>query len=139
MTAGQIETILYNTVSDAQPPVSGNVYYRDTRPEQTPPLGTGLEDVVVAVITGNEQQIQSGTCVVNVYIPDVLVASGAYLRDKQRTDQIESWLVTLPDRITAASHIHFTRNTLVQTLPEPNLRQHFVSLKMDFQTLNENY
>lgn len=138
MTAGQIERHLYETIKALNPPVSGEVYYRGMRPEQTPPLGTGKEDIVVAVITGDNGHLQKGSCVVNAYVPDILVSSGAYLRDKARTDEIEAWLDTLPDQLSK-SEIIFTKSSIILTLPEEQLRQHFVSLKLDFTTLNENY
>ena len=138
MTAGEIETHLYEAVKALHPPVTGGVYYRGMRPEQVPPLGTGEEDIVVAVTTGDGAQLQKGSCVVNVYVPDTPTASGAYLRNKRRTDQVEAWLDTVPDLISNAG-IVYKKSALILTLPEENLRQHFASLKMDFQTYNDNF
>lgn len=151
MTGGEIETILYQGIkalvaSDqaaaspvVSPALSGGVYYRGMRPMQNEQGGTPKEDIVVAVITGNAKQFQSGSCVVNVYVPDVVTASGAYLRNKSRTDQIEAWLETLPKQLSRRTDIYFVKSGMVMALQEEALRQHFVSLKMDFTLLNDKF
>ncbi len=134
MTGGEMETYLFERIKTLAPPISGKVYYRGTRPVQND-RNTGTEDCVVAVTTGTGLQIEKGTCVVNIYIPDIRVASGMFIYDKSRCDAVGRWLDTLPDTLTAMGDVKFERNSMVLTLPEENLKEHFVSLKMDFKLL----
>lgn len=151
MTGGEIEKFLYegmkalvdaDKASDCpkvSPALSGGVYYRGMRPMQNEQGETDKEDIVVAVITGNSRQMQSGSCVVNFYVPDTVTASGARMRNKGRTDQLEKWAETLPKLLTRRGDIYFVKSGMVTTLKEENISEHFVSLKMDFTLLNEHF
>ena len=151
MTGCEIENFLYegmkaiiasDRASDSpvvNPALSGGVYYRGTRPLQREQGGTDREDIVVACTDGDEHQIQKGVCVVDIYVPDITVASGAHMRNKQRTDMLESWAKTLPSLLTRSGDIYFTRSSMVLTRSEDAIHQHYVSLKMDFRLLNNDY
>ncbi len=151
MTGGELEKFLYEgmkalVASDkaaaspmVSPALSGGVYYRGTRPMQNEQGAANKEDIVVAVLTGNEKQFQKGSCVVNIYIPDIRTASGATMRNKERTDIVEAWAKTLPKQLTRRGDILFEKSGMVMTLQEEALREHFVSLKMDFTLLNESF
>ena len=97
------------------------------------------EDIVVRSLTGDNKQVQKGSCLINVYVPDITVASGAVLKDKRRTDTLEQWATTLPTVLTRATGILFRPSGMITTLKEPDIKEHFVSLKMDFKLLNEHY
>ena len=136
MTAGEIERYIYGRISAMPLPIGGGVYYRGTRPMQNTSAGA-TEDLIIAVTTGNHELVQRGTAIINVYVPDVLTSSGMFMRDKGRTDSVEAWLATLPALLSSPS-IQFYTNSLIVTLPEESIHQHFVSLKMDFITINTN-
>ena len=138
MTGGEIEKVLYQCVKAMDLPVTGEVYYKGMRPLQNGD-DPGKEDIVVAVLTGTAGQIQKGSCVVNVYVPDTQVASGAFLWNKRRTDEIERWLAALPRELTRRSGILFKPSGMIATLAEEKVKEHFVSLKMDFKLLNADY
>lgn len=151
MTGGKLETILRDHIiallaedqASASPSIvpalSGGVYFRDMRPMQNEQGTANKEDIVVAVISGNEKQFQSGSCVVNIYIPDTQTANGAYMRTKGRTDQLEAWAVKVPKLLSRRGDILFEKSGMVVTLKEEDIHEHFVSLKMDFTLLNENF
>ena len=138
MTGGEIEKVLCQCVKAMDLPVTGEVYYKGMRPLQNGD-DPGNEDIVVAVLTGTAGQIQKGSCVVNVYVPDTQVASGAFLWNKRRTDEIERWLAALPRELTRRSGILFKPSGMIATLAEEKVKEHFVSLKMDFKLLNADY
>lgn len=138
MTGGEITKVLYQCVKAIDLPVTGEVYYKGMRPLQNGD-DPGKEDIVVAVLTGTAGQIQKGSCVVNVYVPDTQVASGAFLWNKRRTDEIERWLAALPRELTRRSGILFKPSGMIATLAEEKVKEHFVSLKMDFKLLNADY
>lgn len=151
MTGGEIERFLFESMralvaSDREaespmvsPALSGDVYYRGMRPMQNEQGAANREDIVVAVLAGNEKQFQKGSCVVNIYIPDIRTASGAEMRDKGRTDSVEAWAKTLPKQLSRRGDILFEKSGIVMTLQEEALHEHFVSLKMDFTLLNESF
>ena len=138
MTGGQLETILYNALKTMVLPINGEVYYSGMRPTQNG-NDQNKEDIVVRSLTGDNKQVQKGSCLVNVYVPDITVASGAVLKDKRRTDALEQWAATLPTVFTKATGILFRPSGMITTLKEPDIKEHFVSLKMDFKLLNEHY
>lgn len=138
MTGGQLETILYNALKAMDLPINGEVYYSGMRPTQNG-NDPNKEDIVVRSLTGDNKQVQKGSCLVNVYVPDITVASGAVLKDKRRTDALEQWATTLPTVLTRATGILFRPSGMITTLKEPDIKEHFVSLKMDFKLLNEHY
>lgn len=138
MTGGEIEKVLYRCIKAMDLPVTGEVYYKGMRPLQNGD-DPGKEDIVVAVLAGTAGQIQKGSCVVNVYVPDTQVASGAFLWNKRRTDEIERWLAALPRELTRRSGILFKPSGMIATLAEEKVKEHFVSLKMDFKLLNADY
>lgn len=138
MTGGEITKVLYQCVKAMDLPVTGEVYYKGMRPLQNGD-DPGKEDIVVAVLAGTAGQIQKGSCVVNVYVPDTQVASGAFLWNKRRTDEIERWLASIPREVTRRSGILFKPSGMIATLAEEKVKEHFVSLKMDFKLLNADY
>jgi hypothetical protein len=151
MTGGKLEEYLRDNIiallaedqaSESpmvSPALSGGVYYKGMRPMQNEQDAANKEDVVVAVISGNEEQLQKGSCVVNIYIPDTITASGAAMRTKERTDQLEAWAVKVPKLLSRRGDILFEKSGMVITLKEEGIKEHFVSLKMDFTLLNENF
>lgn len=137
MTTGELETLLRERVLADNPPITGGVYFKDMRPRQNDG-GEGLEDCEVIVPTTSGSELTQGTCIVNVYVPDTLTASGLYLRTKRRTDAIEQWLHNLPRRIRDG-RVFFQRDGMVATLREESTKEHFVSLKMKFKVLQDEY
>ena len=137
MTAPELETLLYNLTLSAGLGISGNIYKRGLRPLQNE-RDNHLEDAVVGVISGNGEEVQKGTCVVNVYIPDVLTDTGEYLEDKARTATIAAVMEELPKHFRRNERmIYFSLSEQITVLNEPNLHEHFVSLKMDYKVLQE--
>ena len=139
MTGGQIESYLREGIISFNLPISGGVYIRGFRPLQNEQEASPKEDIVVAVLTGTAGQMQKGSCVVNVYVPDILAPSGVYYKDKGRTDQIEKWMEGVPKALSQRGDIYFARSAMILTLQEESIHQHFVSLKMDFTLLNEDF
>lgn len=119
--------------------VAGSVYYRGLRPIQKNATAY-KEDIVVAFLTGTNGDIQKGTCLVNVYIPDVQASSGLFYADKKRCAAIAALLELFPSYATENDEsIYFCQSDMIYSFAEESIHQHFVSLKMDFKVQNENY
>ena len=119
--------------------VSGGVYYRGLRPSEKN-ISSYKEDIVIAFLTGDGTDIQKGTCLVNVYIPDVQASSGLYYADKERCIEVATELESFPKYATLNDKsIVFAQSGMIATFAEESVRQHFVSLKLEFKVLNNNY
>lgn len=142
MNSETIETRLRDVASafiGTQTPISGNVYYRGLRPISKN-QSNYQEDAVVAFLTGKNGDIQKGTCLLNVYVSDVLAPSGMYYKNKTRCEEIASALENFPDFANRnEKDIYFKQSDVILTIAEEEIHQHFVSLKMEFKVLNENY
>ena len=142
MNSETIETRLRDVASafiGTQMPIGGNVYYRGLRPISKN-QSKYQEDAVVAFLTGKNGDIQKGTCLLNVYVSDVHAPSGMYYKNKTRCEEIASALENFPDFANRnEKDIYFKQSDVILTIAEEEIHQHFVSLKMEFKVLNENY
>ena len=150
MTAGEIETLLRQRIIAENPPITGSVYFKGMRPRMNPHGETvphitdpedgeiRLEDCEVMVPVGKGSELVEGTCIVNIYVPDTLTPSGVYMRNKRRTDELEAWLLELPEAIRDGE-VYFKRDGLISTIEEPKTNEHFVSLKMRFKVIENHY
>lgn len=138
MTAPELETLLYELTLSIGLGLSGSVYKRGLRPIQNE-QDSHTEDAVVGVISGNVDEVQKGTCVLNIYVPDILTSSGEYLENKMRTAEIAETVELLPKAFRNNSkRVYFTLSEQVTVLAEDNTHEHFVSLKMDYKVLQEH-
>lgn len=138
MTAPELETLLYDLTRSVGLDISGTVYKRGLRPLQNE-QDTHSEDAVIGVISGNAEEVQKGTCVINIYVPDILTTTGEYLENKNRTAVLAENIEVLPKKFrNNAKKVYFSLSEQVAVLDEPNTHEHFVSLKMDYKVLQEH-
>lgn len=119
--------------------VNGGIYYRGSRPI---PKNISLykEDIVIAFLTGANGDVQKGTCLVNIYVPNIQANSGVFYPNKQRCAEIAEVLEQFPKFAnTNAEGIYFKQSDMIYTFAEDSINQHFVSLKLEFKVLNKNY
>lgn len=142
MNGEVLEQRLYNIARDFNDEylnVGGGVYYRGLRPTQKN-ISSYKEDIVVAFLTGDGTDLQTGTCLVNVYIPDIQATSGLYYANKERCIEVATALELFPKYATQNDgSIQFKQSGMIATLAEESVNQHFVSLKLEFRVLNNNY
>lgn len=119
--------------------VKGNVYYRGLRPIQKN-ISSYKEDIIVAFLTGDGTDVQEGTCLVNVYIPDIQTRSGMFYANKGRCLSVAELLEGFPKFANMNDdEIYFSQSGMIATFEKESIRQHFVSLKLKFKVLNKNY
>lgn len=135
MTSLELESLLFEKANKyIAGSINGKVYKSGLRPMvETPNLHK--EDAVVGVLTGTGNELQKGSCYVNVYIPDKEVNGGLYLADKSRLSAIASLLDSLPAEFRKDERVYFQKSDMILVFEEPQLREHFVSLKLDFKVL----
>ncbi|MDR0385394.1 MAG: hypothetical protein LBH60_04895 [Prevotellaceae bacterium] len=126
-TGQQIENDIYGLVksSPLASLINGGIYKFGTRPKDST-----NEDAIVKFVQGYDDQIQSGTVVVNVYVPDFdPYKNGVLVRDITRCEEIEiaanEWVQTL-----TAENYKFKLAQTIYTQEEPEINQHFVSIRL---------
>ena len=111
--------------------IGGKLYKRGTRP-----LDSAAEDAVIGFLSGTATQVQEGFVVLNVYVPNIKTKAGNTMCNITRCQTIEKLLVSIPDLLTAQGNVKFETSDMICTLDEPDINQHFVSLKMRFKVLS---
>lgn len=135
MTALELEQFLYDKVKKfLAGTLSGGVYKSGIRPALEVP-NEHKEDAVVGVLTGTGAELQRGTCYVNVYIPDIEISGGYYVQNKTRCAEIAKKINNLDVYLRQGENIYFTKPDMIVVLEEEKLREHFVSLKLEFKVL----
>lgn len=133
-TGGEIQRDVYRLLQPLKGDASltGEVY-QDT---EFRPRDSQLEDAVVIFTEGGGQseQIQSGTVTVNIYVPDIdPYDNGVFVKDKQRTDELERAAADWVDTLTAElSCYHFQLKQAIYTEAEPSIKQHFVVVRLSY-------
>jgi hypothetical protein len=133
-TGQQIEDDIYALLknSDLAATVSGNVYKFGMRP-----YNSTSEDIIVKFITALTNEIQTGTVVVNIYVPDIdAYDNGSLIRNISRCKTIEQksneWVASLTADKT---EYLFELSQAIYTEEEPELNQHFISIRLKFKVL----
>lgn len=133
-TGQQIEDDIYVFVKNSPLAslISGGVYKFGMRPRSSQE-----EDAVVKFVTGEDTQnpLQSGTIVVNTYVPDIdPFNNGVLVCDIARCTEIEITANEWVESLTAAkSNYLFRKAQTIYTEEEPEINQHFVSVRLKFK------
>jgi len=114
--------------------VNGEVYYSHTRPRDSE-----KEDITVAFVTGLADQMQTGVIAVGIYVPDIKpYENGVYVEDMERTKVLEriaqDWLDAHPE---AETRYYVEQQGTVATIEDKDIHQHFISVMLRYQFLNE--
>lgn len=131
-TGQQIEDDIYELVNGGSLPslISGTVYKFGMRPKDAK-----TEDAIVKFVTGIDEQIQEGVVVVNIYVPDFdAFDDGIMRKDITRCTELEvsadKWVKSLT---AGKSNYKFKLAQTIYTEEEPELNQHFVSVRLKFK------
>jgi uncharacterized membrane protein YfbV (UPF0208 family) len=134
-TAAQISADFYKVLkgSSLAGQLNGGVYYEGLRP-----VNSTLEDATIVFTQGIAGQIDSGTITVLVFVPDIdHDGTGALVENKRRTAEIESaalqWVKELQEQLTA---YNIELAQVISTTADETISQHFVSIKIDFQSFD---
>lgn len=133
-TGQQIEDDIYVFVKNSQLAslINGGVYKFGTRQRDS-----NNEDAIVKFVTGYNTQnpLQSGTVVINIYVPDIdQLDNGVLVRDITRCTEIEIAANDWVESLTAnKSNYLFEMAQTIYTEEEPEINQHFVSIRLKFK------
>jgi len=131
-TGQQIEDYVFGLVKNSPLAslINGGVYKFGTRPRDSK-----KEDAIVKFVTGYDGQIQSGTVVINIYVPDIdAFNNGVMVRDIRRCIEIETTANEWIESLTAEnSDYMFRKAQTIYTEEEAEINQHFVSIRLKFR------
>ena len=136
-TASQITADFYKSLKSSELArlINGGVYHEGQRP-----ANSRKEDAVVVFTAGLAGQVDSGTITVLVYVPDIDAdGTGVPLENKRRTAEIASaaldWVKGMQ---TALTGYRIELSQAIATSSEELLRQHFVSVRISYESFDEN-
>jgi hypothetical protein len=112
--------------------VTGKVYPVSHRPRDS-----RLEDIIIIHTAGLAGQIQSGTVTINIYVPDVDTDTGVMAEDGYRCKKLERVAAEWAESLTTlVSAYRFSLPQVIHTASEPDIHQHFVVIKLNYEILD---
>ena len=131
-TSKQVQGDIYQLLKDSTlyTMISGEVYRQGYRPRDS-----RKEDAVVIFTTGLPNQIQTGVVTVNIFVPDIdPYDNGVWVEDGERTERVErlaqEWVDWIYDNVTDYG---IELKETIRTEKEPDIRQHFVVVKLKYR------
>lgn len=114
--------------------ISGSLYPSDCRP-----LDSGLEDAVIMVSSASAEQIQEGRARLNIYVPDIDNNSGRLVPDKSRLEELAMLDEEIVEALNAAdTDYYFDLFQATASIADPNIKQHFVNINLEFKYITFN-
>lgn len=131
-TESQIERDFYALIKSSVlgKEIKGEVYRSEMRP-----YDATTEDIVVKFLAGEDEQIQTGVLIVNIYVNDKTGKDGRNVIDHSRVAKIEESAIKFVESCDDAEYLITTDGSMV-TYPIDGIRQHQISMRLKFQRLN---
>lgn len=126
---------IYNIIAPTlRERLSGEVYPEDCRP-----LNSNDEDAVIVVISALASQIQSGRARINIYVADIDNGASRAVPNIGRLQEIASWGAEIVDELNNAdTDFNFDLSQAPQMVADNEIRQHFISIILDFKRITFN-
>lgn len=130
-TGSQIERDFYAFISNSSlgKGIKGKVYRSEMRP-----YDATSEDVVVKFLAGEDDQIQTGIVICNIYVPDVLKAKRKVI-DHARIAVLEELALDFIQNFSNSEYLVRTDGSM-QTYLNEEIGQHLINVRIKFQRLN---
>lgn len=135
-TSKQIQGDVFSFLCDStlSTMISGGVYRQGMRPRDS-----RKEDAIVIFSTGIPGQIQEGSVVINIYVPDIDPwGNGVFVENGARTEALEWAAQEWVESLTYDKSIYkFRLQQTIYTEDEPSIKQHFIVVKLAFKLVTE--
>ncbi len=126
-----IEQDLYGVLSDFfKDKISGNLYLKGTRP-----ANSDVEDAVLTVSSVNAGQKQEGRFKINVYIKDIDINSGRFVRNIQRIREISALNQFIISVLNENILEYAFSEVATKDIEEPKTQEHFVNFNIEFKRM----
>ena len=136
-TGKQIQGDVYRLIRDSTlyTMISGEVYRNGYRPRDS-----RKEDAVVIFTAGLPDEIQTGIVTVNIFLPDIDPDdNGTWVEDGRRAEELERLAQEWADSLTAeVSCYKFRLHQTIYTESEPDINQHFVVVKLQYEYFGDD-
>lgn len=128
----EIERDFYTLIKDSSlgAALRGSLYRSEMRP-----ANADGEDLIVKFLAGTDEQIQSGTVLLNLYVPDVEIDSGRKVADKNRIGELQRLILDFVEDCDDTDYWIKTDGTPYSTY-NPDIEQHLIVTRLKFQRLS---
>lgn len=130
----QIERDFYSFVkaSSLGSAIHGSVYRRGQRPDNAKG-----EDCVIKYLGGVDEQVQSGTVILNVYVPYIVYQDGRKGENLNRIGELQEVANLLFDECESTDYC-LSKDTTPQTYQMDEIEQSIIAIRIKFQRLNQD-
>lgn len=111
--------------------IRGKVYRRGMRPDNAK-----TEDCIAKFLGGIDEQIQTGTVVLNVYVPYISYQDGRRGEDLIRIEELEEYLNKSFSEIDDTD-FDISKETTPQSYQMDEIEQTVIALRLRFKRLNQ--
>lgn len=112
--------------------IRGSVYRSDMRPDNA-----NSEDLVVKFLAGTDEQVQSGTMLIHIYVPDIANNSGRKVEDKARVGVLESAIIEFVKNCEDTEYLIKCDGLPKSTELTEKIEQHLIVARLKFQRLTQ--
>lgn len=128
----EIERDFYTLIKDSSlgAALRGSLYRSEMRP-----ANADDEDLIVKFLAGTDEQIQSGTVLLNLYVPDVEIDGGRKVADKNRIGELQRLILDFVEDCDDTDYWIKTDGTPYSTY-NPDIEQHLIVTRLKFQRLS---
>ena len=128
----QIERDFYQFIKDSDlgAALRGTVYRSEMRPTDATD-----EDLVVKFLAGTDEQIQRGTVVLNLYVPDIDYTDGRKVADKKRIGDLQELILDFVETCDDNDYLIELDGTPYSTT-NTDIEQHLIVTRLKFQRIS---
>ena len=129
-TAVQIERDFYTIISQSQlgKELKGKVYRKEMRP-----IGSQEEDLILSLLSGVDDQVQTGVVAVSIYVKDIPF-EGRLVRDTERIGELLELVNSITENYSFGYVISNDGTPSIIQLED--ISQHVISIRLYFEYLN---
>lgn len=128
-TENEIERDFYTLVknSDLGAAIRGTMYRSEMRP-----ANADSEDLIVKFLAGTDEQIQTGTVILNIYVPDIDFQDGRKVEDKERIGTLQSLIREFIKNCDSVDYDIKSDGTPYSS-QNPDIEQHLIVSRIKFK------
>lgn len=132
-TENQIERDFYQIINESllAQSIGGTVYRRGQRPDNAK-----TEDIIIKFLGGDDSQIQTGTVILNIYVPYIPYEDGRRGEDLNRIGELEEMANEFVTHIESTDY-DISKDGTPRTYQEDDIEQSIIALRLKFQRLNQ--
>lgn len=128
----QIERDFYQLIKESSlgAAIRGTVYRSEMRPADATD-----EDLIVKFLAGTDEQIQRGTVILNLYVPDIIFTDGRKVADKKRIGELQELILDFIETCDDTDYWIESDGTPYSTM-NPDIEQHLIVSRLKFQRIS---